>query len=76
MLLYLNRSSKYCICVDPQYQANKWLKKQEDLNDLILLSYGEVNMTKQLELGIKFGKPVLVENIGNKLDLMLHPICK
>ena len=26
-------------------------------------------------MGIKFGKPVLVENIGSKLDLVLHPIC-
>lgn len=27
-------------------------------------------------MGIKFGRPVLVENIGNKLDLILHPICR
>jgi dynein heavy chain len=64
------------VLIDPQYQANKWLKKQEEKLDLISLNYGEGQMINQLKLGIKFGRPVLVENIGNKLDLILHPICK
>ena len=74
--IILNRSSKYWVWADPQYQANKWLKNLEQPNDLIVLNYNESQLIKQLEIGIKFGRPVIIENIGNKLDLILHPICK
>lgn len=74
--IILQRSSKYCICVDPQYQANKWLKNQEKDNDLTVLNYNDGQFLKRLEMSIKMGTPVLVENIGNKLDLILHSLCK
>ena len=74
--IILHRASKYCVWADPQYQANKWLKNLEQQNDLIVLNYNEIQLIKHLENGIKFGRPVLIENIGNKLDLILHPICK
>ena len=65
--------------MDPQYQANKWIKIQEAQKDddeykIVVLNYNDGQLVKQLELALKLGMPVLVENIGNKLDLILHPI--
>jgi len=79
--IILTRSSKYSICIDPQYQANKWIKIQESQKDddeykVMVLNYNDGQLIKSLELGLKLGMPVLVENIGNKLDLILHSICK
>ena len=79
--IILTRSSKYCVCIDPQYQAHKWITEQERKKgnyeySLKILNYNDGQMVKQLELALKLGMTCLVENIGNKLDLILHPICK
>ena len=80
-IILMRPKNKYCVCMDPQYQANKWLKIQESQKEadeykIIVLNYNDGQLVKQLELAIKLGMPVLVENIGNKLDLILQPICK
>jgi len=50
--------------------------KDTDEYKIIVLNYNDGQMVKQLEMALKLGMPCLVENIGNKLDLVLHPICK
>lgn len=72
--IVLENSRRQCICIDPQYQANKWIKIQE--HGLKTLNFNEVNFIKEFELSMKLGKSVLIENVGQKIDLLLYPMLK
>ena len=70
-------SRRWPLMIDPQTQANKFIKKlggmQED-TQLEVLKLSETNLIRSLELAIQFGKWVLLENIGEELDPALEPI--
>jgi len=61
----LENSTKQTLCIDPQYQASKWLKNQEADRELKTLNFQDVSFVQTFELALKFGKPVLVENVGS-----------
>ena len=70
-------SRRWPLMIDPQTQANKFIKKlgsmQED-TQLEVLKPSESNLIRSLELAIQFGKWVLLENVGEELDPALEPI--
>ena len=52
--------------IDPQNQANKFIKKLGDQTEGVTLDtfkLSESNLIRSLELAIQFGKWVLLENI-------------
>ena len=58
--------------IDPQGQANKWVKNMERANNLHVIKLTDSDFVRTLENCIQFGTPVLLENIGTsllKLDL-------
>merc|ERR1719428_1856682 len=57
--------------IDPQMQANKWIKKSESQLKVLRLS---MNYVRELENAIQFGTPVLIENIEEALDSILDPV--
>jgi len=71
----LEKCAKQAICIDPQYQANKWIKTQ-DAKDLKILNFNDNNFVQHLEFAVKFGKRVLIENVGQKIELILYPLIK
>mmetsp|Transcript_20042 Transcript_20042/g.27069 ORF Transcript_20042/g.27069 Transcript_20042/m.27069 type:complete len:688 (-) Transcript_20042:1925-3988(-) len=70
-------SRRWPLMIDPQTQANKFIKKMgnitEDVN-LDVFKPSEGNLIRNLDLAIQFGKWVLLENIGESLDPALEPI--
>ena len=63
--------------IDPQTQANKFIKKmgsQTEGVNLDVFKLSEQNLIRSLELAIQFGKWVLLENIGEYIDPALEPI--
>ena len=60
--------------IDPQGQANKWVKNMEKVNNLSIIKLSQNDYPRILENAIQFGQPVLLENIGEELDAMLEPI--
>merc|ERR1719236_429672 len=63
--------------IDPQRQANKYIKsfgKVESQAGMDTCKLSDPNFLQTLELGIQFGKWVLLENIGETLDPALEPI--
>lgn len=70
-------SRRWPLMIDPQTQANKFIKKMgaqtEDVN-LDVFKLSENNLIRSLELAIQFGKWVLLENIGEYIDPALEPI--
>ena len=60
--------------IDPQGQANKWIKNMEKANNLHVIKLTDSDFVRTLENCIQFGTPVLLENIGEELDPILEPL--
>ncbi|XP_025155769.1 dynein heavy chain 2, axonemal [Harpegnathos saltator] len=72
--IIVTRGSRWPLIIDPQCQAVKWIKNMEAKNSLKVIDFGRADFTRVLEQAIQFGKPVLLENIGETLDPVLNPI--
>ncbi|XP_053845413.1 dynein axonemal heavy chain 1 [Vidua macroura] len=60
--------------IDPQGQANKWIKNLERANSLEVAKLSDRDFLSTLENTISFGKPFLLENVGEELDPVLEPV--
>ena len=60
--------------IDPQGQANKWIKNMEKKNNLQVVKLTDTDFVRILENCIQFGTPVLLENIAEELDPLLEPL--
>ncbi|EGR31445.1 hypothetical protein IMG5_109350, partial [Ichthyophthirius multifiliis] len=68
------KSRRWPLCIDPQGQANKWIKKLEQPRGINIIKLTDTDYLRVLENSIQFGKPVLLENVGEDLDPSLSPI--
>uniref|UniRef100_A0A672NLS5 Dynein heavy chain ATP-binding dynein motor region domain-containing protein n=1 Tax=Sinocyclocheilus grahami TaxID=75366 RepID=A0A672NLS5_SINGR len=66
--------SRWPLMIDPQGQANKWLKNMEISNSLHVIKLSDANFVRTLENCIQCGTPVLLENVGEELDPILEPL--
>lgn len=69
-----NFASRYPLCIDPQMQAVSWIKAKEAKNNMKLLTFNQSDYMKQLEMALRFGNPVLFENISTEIDPLLDPV--
>jgi dynein heavy chain len=60
--------------IDPQNQANKWIKNMEKENSLQVVKQGDNNIMRTLENCIQFGQPLLIEDIEEEIDPLLDPV--
>lgn len=60
--------------IDPQGQANKWIKNLEKENRLNVIKVSDADYMRTLENCIQFGTPLLLENVGEELDPSLEPL--
>ncbi|XP_076020504.1 dynein axonemal heavy chain 3-like [Genypterus blacodes] len=67
-------SRRWPLMIDPQGQANKWIKNMEKANKIALIKMTDENYMRTLENSINFGTPVLLENVGEELDAVLEPV--
>jgi dynein heavy chain len=65
---------RWPLMIDPQGQANKWIKNMEKANNLHIIKLTDADFVRTLENCIQFGTPVLLENINEELDPILEPI--
>jgi len=71
------KARRWPLMIDPQNQANKFIKnlgKDEGETGLDVFKTSDANLLRNLELGVQFGKWVLIENVGEELDPALEPI--
>ncbi|XP_008419893.1 dynein heavy chain 3, axonemal isoform X1 [Poecilia reticulata] len=67
-------SRRWPLMIDPQGQANKWVKNMEKANNLSVIKQSDGNYVRILENCIQFGKPVLMEQLGEELDPILESV--
>ena len=57
-----------------QGTANKWIRNMEKDAQLLVIKLSDGNYMRTLENAVQFGKPVLLENVGESLDAALEPL--
>lgn len=67
------RASRFPVCIDPQQQALNWIKKKEQKKNLKILSFTDSDFLKQVELAIKYGLPVLFQDV-DEIDPVLDNV--
>ena len=71
-------SRRWPLMIDPQNQANKFIKTfgRSTMGDdkVQAIKMSEPTLLRDLELGVQFGKWILIENVGEELDPALEPI--
>ena len=72
--IIIANSTRWPLLIDPQGQANKWIKNMEKSNNLHVIKLTDSDFVRTLENCIQFGNPVLLEDIGEDLDPILEPL--
>ncbi|EZA62718.1 Dynein heavy chain 7, axonemal [Ooceraea biroi] len=72
--IIVTNSRRWPLMIDPQSQANKWVKNMEKASNLHVIRLTQPNYMRILENAVQFGQPVLLENIGEELDATLEPL--
>ncbi|XP_055380729.1 dynein axonemal heavy chain 7-like [Condylostylus longicornis] len=72
--ILIENSRRWPLIIDPQGQANKWIKNKEKTSKLCIIRPGQADSTRILENALQFGLPVLLENVLEDLDPMLESI--
>jgi len=70
----IDKARRWPLCIDPQGQANKWIKKMETPNKLRVSKFSDNDYIRRLEGSISFGNPMLIENILEDTDPAIEPI--
>jgi dynein heavy chain len=68
------KGKRYPLMIDPQMQANKWLKMNEGGNKLSVVSFNQTHYLKALETSINCGYPVLIEEVEESLESSIDSI--
>ena len=53
-----SNANRWPLCIDPQGQANKWIKNMEKKNNLHVIKLTDQDYVRTLENCIQFGTPV------------------
>lgn len=72
--IIVTNSRRWPLMIDPQGQANRWIKNLEKEKDLKVIKLTDANYVRTLENAIQFGQPVLLENVGQELDPILESV--
>ncbi|XP_046961667.1 dynein axonemal heavy chain 12 [Vanessa cardui] len=69
-----DNSLKWSLLVDPQGQANKWIKTMEKSNDLQVMKFTDSSYMKVIETCLEYGKPALIDCILEDVEAPLDPV--
>eukprot|EP00731_Ephydatia_muelleri_P001617 Em0001g1617a len=70
----VTRGRRWPLMIDPQEQANRWIRSMEGRNGLKVIKLTDPNYLRTLENAIRIGTPVLLEEVGEQLDPSLEPV--
>ena len=70
----VTQGRRWPLMIDPQDQANTWIRTMERPNGLKVIKLTDKNFLRTLENSIRTGTPVLLEEVEETLDPSLEPI--
>jgi len=65
---------RWPLFIDPQGQANRWVKSKEKDVGIKVLKFTDSAYLKFLEAGIRMGTSVLMENVSEEMDPAIEPL--
>eukprot|EP00304_Pavlova_gyrans_P012708 CAMPEP_0206041750 /NCGR_PEP_ID=MMETSP1466-20131121/6142_1 /ASSEMBLY_ACC=CAM_ASM_001126 /TAXON_ID=44452 /ORGANISM="Pavlova gyrans, Strain CCMP608" /LENGTH=4121 /DNA_ID=CAMNT_0053416453 /DNA_START=38 /DNA_END=12403 /DNA_ORIENTATION=- len=72
--IFVTRSRRWPLMIDPQGQANSWIKRMERDNKLVTIKLSQGDYLRRLESAIRVGLPVLLENVEETLEPSIDPV--
>ncbi|XP_023289677.1 dynein heavy chain 6, axonemal [Orussus abietinus] len=72
--IMVTRAGRWPLMIDPQEQANRWIKNMEQSNNLRTCRMTDLNFMRIMEACIRIGAPMLLEDVGETLDPSLEPV--
>ncbi|MCQ2815661.1 MAG: AAA family ATPase [archaeon] len=69
----LQRFNRYPLIIDPAGQATEFIKKFYEKNKLVPTSFTDTNFIKTLEAALRFGYPILVQDV-EKIDPIMNSL--
>jgi len=76
--IMIDKARRWPLCIDPQGQANKWIKFKEKANlgedGVVKASDSSQRLQRALENAVRFGRTMILENIGESLEPSLEPV--
>jgi dynein heavy chain len=76
--IMLFKSNRWPLIIDPQGQANAWIKSMERSNEkerkLQIVKQNNDKFVRTVENALRQGNPVLIENVPEYLDPILEPV--
>uniref|UniRef100_A0A8C8Z9L8 Dynein axonemal heavy chain 6 n=1 Tax=Prolemur simus TaxID=1328070 RepID=A0A8C8Z9L8_PROSS len=72
--ILVTKGRRWPLMIDPQDQANRWIRNKESRNGLKIIKLTDSNFLRILENSIRLGLPVLLEELKETLDPALEPI--
>ncbi|BBN11637.1 hypothetical protein Mp_5g13570 [Marchantia polymorpha subsp. ruderalis] len=72
--IIVSKARRWPLMIDPQGQANKWIKNMYRDIGLDVIKLSEKDYLRTLENGVRFGRVVLLENVLEALDPALEPL--
>ncbi|KAM8971996.1 dynein axonemal heavy chain 3-like [Pelodytes ibericus] len=72
--IIVTSAQRWPLMIDPQGQANKWIKNMEKSNKIQVCKASDPDYLRTVGNSIQFGTPVLIENIAEELDPILEPV--
>jgi len=72
--LMTTRATRWPIMIDPQNQANTWIKNREGPNNLITTTLSDKRFRTHLEGQMADGAPLLIQHIEQEVDPVLDPV--
>lgn len=72
--IFVTRSRRWPLMIDPQGQANSWIKRMERDNKLSTIKLSQGDYLRKLESAIRVGLPVLLENVEEQLEPSIDPV--
>jgi hypothetical protein len=70
----VTRGRRWPLMIDPQGQANAWVRAMEGGSGLRVLKPADPTFLRTLESCIRIGTPVLIEDVGEALEPALEPV--
>ncbi|OHS95209.1 Dynein heavy chain family protein [Tritrichomonas foetus] len=65
---------RWPLFIDPQFQGIKWIRNNQEANNLRVLRFGQDNFVNTLVMAVENGESVLIENVGEQFDPIIDPL--
>ena len=65
--IILANAFRWPLCIDPQGQANKWIRNMEQEAGVEIGKPSDKELLRSIENAVRFGKPFIMENVLENL---------